>query len=309
MPWNFPVFSVGEHGQLFVFIDEKWYHSYELRKNMNRFDPLHPSQSAIIEILSKKPGIKINTLHEMMEKDYDISISIQNLYRTVAQLADALVVFRDKGKLSLHMSWLDGLISLVETAKIHYQWDIDGIMDIPREEGKVVKYRANSIFGLDAYWDHILLQVVSMTEDTTWYEYTSHSYHALAIPDLENAFYRNLADRGVDMRILIGSTSFLDTYAEKTSSSPFTSILTDKSPFPKDGYQLFICGDYVLESLIPDVVLEQLTRFFDTVTSIDAFDVDLFRSAFRTRAECKISVRKSAEEAKKLREKFLPFFT
>lgn len=275
---------------------------------MPNYDPLHPAQSAIIEILCRKRGLKIAELHAALEEDFSIKISVQNLYRTVGQMVSGLMVFRDKGKLYLNLNWLNGVIRLIETAKENYVWNLDDAMDIPKEEGSVAKYRANSLFGLEAFWDHILLKLAHVTTMKEWYEYASHDYHSLAVPTAETAFYAAMKSYDINHHILIGNDSFLDTYADSLVEYNYPKILSNNTPFPSEGLLLFVCDDYIVESVIPESINQHFELFFGNVKTMDDFNAELFMNIFKMKADCKISVRKSADEAQKIRNKFKAFF-
>lgn len=276
---------------------------------MSRFDPLHPTHSAIIEIVTNRPGISVNELFSVLKEQYNSDVSIQTLYRTVAQLVDAQVIFRNNGGIKLNLNWLNHIIRLVETAKENYIWNKEELIDFPKKNGEIVYFRAGSLFGLDSVWDHLVLRLSQITDQKEWFEYSAHEYHTLAIPAEESNFYQTLAENGIDHHILIGNTTFLDEYGVKLIDASCPVLLSDDVPFPREGYLVLICGDYIIESIMPEALNNHFKLFYESVNAIEDFDSELFNNIFRMKAEVKLSMRKSSQEAEGLRAKLRPYFS
>lgn len=266
-----------------------------------KFDPLHPSQSAIIEILAQNKGLTIQELHSLMTNNHSIQISTQNLYRTVSQMAEKHMLFREKGKLYLNLNWLKHVTYLMKSAELHYLMEEDQALALPDTDGQTLKYSAKSLKDLDPIWDHLILKLTAQTDSRHWYEYGSHLYHVLGLPSEELAFYQNLQAAGVHHHLLVGSTHVLDTYGAKRLKGMVGVSQTDTPPFPEEGYILLVCGNYVIESVLPAHINDHLTSIYSTVSSMEDFDTSVYRDIFAMKSTCTISIQKNASKAQKLR--------
>ncbi len=275
-----------------------------------QFDPLHPTHSAIIEVLATSSGLSVSDVHTAITQTYTIEVSTQNLYRIIAQMTNAGILLREKGKLNLSLKWLRNLSGLVSQAEALYLENTTGrVITIPEIDGQKQVYTGTSLRGIDYVWDHLVLKLCAYTNETNWYEYGSHPYHVLALPSEEIPFYTNLTSSGIHHHILIGNQTFLDQHGTKLLSSVCETRMTDTPPFPKEGHILMICGDYIVEMILPSSITDHLASFYSTVHEIHQFEAGLYRDIFDMKATCKITIRKSNREAAILRAKCAQYFT
>ena len=275
---------------------------------MASFDPLHPLHSAIVEILAGRPGATVAALHRMLAAE-GTDVSVPNLYRVVGQMTEAQMLVKAGGRLSLNLVWVSSIATFFDTVRERY---LSGTAsgELPTKEGKRREYHADSLAGLDPMWNDVLMKLIQVTKGGQWYEYASHPYFYLGIPETESRFYAGLRDRKVTCRVLHGNDTFLDLHGDKLVAMDGAKTAVDPNPpFPKEGYVLVVYGDYVMECVFPPDVAGHFAFFFETVRSMDGFDPQLFADVFRMKAKCKISVRKSAREAVMLGDKIAASFT
>ena len=268
-----------------------------------QFDPLHPTHSAIIEVLAKEAELSMSDLFKKVATEHAITISTQSLYRIVGQMVDAGILLREKGKLFLSLKWLKETITLIQEAEETYIHNSESTLSIPQEDGDYRHYNANSLLAMEPLWDQIILKINAQSEEQNWYEYGSHPYHVLAMPTEEIPFYKSLKTSG------IGNSSFLDTYGTQLLTTVANTAITDTPPFPKEGHILLVCGSYIISVVIPPAATDHLGSFYRTTNRIEEFEVELYNNVFTMKTPCKITVRKSTIDAGDLRAKFKPYFT
>lgn len=273
---------------------------------MPTLDPLHPLQSAILEVLVAAPGVTMSELHVRVMNDCKVDVSLQNLYRTVGQMIEAQLLIREKGKISLNAVWASHLTRFAEEAKKQYLDNTPSTLDLPTADGGKKEFLAESLGALDPLWNHILRTIAGIYDDPEWYEYNAHPWHFLGFTETERRLYESLGTRG---HKLYGNDSFLDHYGVKLNASGDDVAVAADSPFPKEGYSLWLCGDYIVDCVFPETLSKHFAFFFQTVQTIDQFHADLFADIFRMKARCRLLVWKSAKEAALLRAKFLPYFS
>ena len=269
---------------------------------MTNFDPLHPIQSGILEGLAMKPGTTVAALHAILQKDNKTDVSLPNLYRTIGQMVDAQILVREKGLLSLNHAWIPHLLHVADAVRANYG---KGSIIQPLKEGERRGYTAESLAALDGPWFHVLAHCADTDPTREWYAYNSHPWHPIGMSDTELRGYKALALKGISCRMLYGSNTFLDRYGKKLAQSKgFRIAIDDDARFPKEGYALWVCGDHIIECILPDAIAKRFSFFFDTVKHINQFDPELFADVFHMKARCTVTIRRSKKDAAKLRAIF-----
>jgi hypothetical protein len=90
---------------------------------------------------------------------------------------------------------------------------------------------------------------------------------------------------------------------------PGLQIKTAAVPgMPAEGYNLWICGDYLVESIFPDSIANHFAFFFRSVRRMEQFDLDLFTGIFQVKARCGLSIRKDRGRSSTLRGRIKAVF-
>lgn len=240
------------------------------------------------------------TLYNHVKKETVRRVSLPNLYRTVGQMIHAQILVKNAGKLSLSKAWTPHLLAIADRIREHEAKD--GVQDFLLEEGERKEFTADSLGGLDPLWFHILASFAGQRAEKDWYAYNSHPWHVLGMTDTEIRGYKGLIQKGITCHMLYGNNTFLDNYAlQYLNFQGFLARINLNTPFPKEGYALWICGDYVIESVFPEIVSARFRYMFSNVNTIKQFDLDIFADIFTMKARCKLTVRKQKDEAEKLR--------
>ena len=59
----------------------------------------------------------------------------------------------------------------------------------------------------------------------------------------------------------------------------------------KDGYAIIVCGNFVIEIILPQLVSDYFRSFFDTITDINSVNMELFRSIFDLKTSSKLTIK------------------
>lgn len=269
---------------------------------MSSFNPLQPVHSAVLERLAAEPGMTVQAVHKALKKA-EVPVSLPNLYRIIGSMIDVQMIVREKGKLALSRAWIPHLFAFAQTVDATYLQSDADVLQLPLKEGERREYKADSLAGLDPIWFHLLLRCAEQGHDKEWYAYNAHPWHVLGMADTELRGYESLAKHGIACRMLYGNDTFLDTYGAKlVRIKHFHVRMRPDVPFLREGYALWVCDDYVIECVFPDVLTRHFAHFFRTVEQIEDFDAELFSNVFRMKAPCKVTLRCAAKDAKRLRE-------
>lgn len=83
----------------------------------------------------------------------------------------------------------------------------------------------------------------------------------------------------------------------------------DDAPFPSEGYCINIVGDYIIECIFPQSITQHYKIFFDTVKSLDTFNIGMFNQIMKMKEQCSLKIIHSPEHAKKMKQKIKQYFT
>ncbi len=268
------------------------------------FDPINPIFGAIVESVAVKPHITIADLHEHLQKQMMMKISLAHVYRIVTRMIDHQILIKSHGKLSLNLMWISYIEFVAARAKRIQQHD-DGY---PLRPGQKVIHEGKSLFDVEALWNHILVSLYRVSQEKNIYKYYSHTWWQLGRNAEEISFYKQLKERGIDCKWVFGGKTFLDELAASRVREIYDVVTTETPPFPKEGYNLNVFGEYIVECILPEKISRHLSFFFEGVKNEQEFDHDLFEDIFSMRGKFKITVWRNAKQAEVLRQKLQACF-
>ena len=166
-------------------------------------------------------------------------------------------------------------------------------------------HEATSIESLDGVRGDWMLSVNRIYgKEKSTYVYQARPYYALGMKKTEMAFFKE-AKKLADVYFLTGNTNFLDIYgANLYTDIGVSAKATDKVPFMKDGYCVTVIGDYVFEVLYPKEISDYFNIFFESIKNIKNFNEELFHRIFEMKANCKLTLRRDAVQAKHIKNVF-----
>lgn len=140
------------------------------------------------------------------------------------------------------------------------------------------------------------------------YIYQARPYYALGMHDTEMAFFKE-AKKLAEVYFLSGNTKFLDLYGISSYTNIWIPALAvDNLPFMKEGYCVTVVGSYVFEVLYPKEISDYFNIFFESITTMDTFNPELFYRIFTMKSSCKLTLRKDTAQAEKIKEVFIKAF-
>ena len=268
-------------------------------------DPLTPLFNATVEIVADVPGITVEALRDRLKKHAKIDVSLQHVYRTVTRLVEAQMLLKRKKQLFLNLLWLSHIELFAQSAKHTMLGKPDLRLLGGLSPGKRVQFSAKSLQEMQALWHHLLIQCnreVPEGQERLLYKYYSHAWWLLHNPG-DAAFYERIAERGVRCFWLLGSESYLDRLSQQRYKKLFAIAVTDHSPFPTEGYNLNVFGDYVLECVFPKAIRDHLALLFRSIRSDKDWNSAVLDGIFHIRAPFTVTVTRDPRKADQLRGK------
>ncbi len=270
---------------------------------MYTLDPIHPVYSTVLEIVAVHPNITTAEIFEQLQT-MKIELSLPQLYRIITRMIDTQIVVKVHGKLSLNLMWISYIEFIAARAKRIMQHTDEFVLN----EGEKKVFEGHSLFDVEAIWNHILVSLYRMVQVKEIHKYYSHAWWQIGRNAEEISFYKQLKDRGIQCQWVIGADTFLDRLGAAHINEVYESVTTKQPPFPKDGYNLNVYGDYIVECILPDKISKRFEYFFTQVRSEEAFSQDVFLDIFSMRGKYKVTVWKNKKQAALLRATLAAYF-
>jgi len=270
-------------------------------------DPLHPLYNTVIEVVGAKPGITVADLHKELTKLHKLDVSLQHLYRTVNRLIEEQVLIKTKSALSLNLMWLSYIAFFADKgrSKLLEQREMGGVQ---LKEGQRKQFDLDTLADVQTLWNHLLVQLHREAPQKYLFKYYSHVWWQLGRHALNPDFYKAIRERGVNCEWLYGNDTFLDRETLKRHGELFDWRIAKDPPFPKEGYNINIYGDCILECIFPERIAKHLALLFQSVKSLDEFDEGILDDIFAMKAKYKVTLWRSKAQASLLRAKITQFF-
>lgn len=278
-------------------------HEFTYYVNMLPLDPADPLFNAVLETLSRSPGITVADLQKKLAQR-KVRVTLQHVYRVVTKLEDAQVIIKRKRELSLNLLWLSYIELFAQGARERLLKSRDLSMIDELGVGDRASLPASSLHEVQTLWYHLLIHVHKLVPGPgihDLYKYYSHAYWLLR-PDADIDFYERIA-KLVRCTWLIGNESFLDCEAQERYKKVFAIAVADKPPFPAEGYLLNILGDYVIECVLPQGISDHFALLFSSVKTDTDWKPELLESLFHLTGSFTVTVWRNPDRAKELTAK------
>jgi hypothetical protein len=268
---------------------------------MFRLDPVHPLYDAILDVVAASPGITMADLHAGLKKA-KVEVTLQHLYRTVNRLTDEQILLKTKGKVSVNLMWLSYLEFFAgQTKKTLLESNAARMFPLKPNERKT--FKVDTLLDVQTLWNHLLVQLYRAAPEKYLFKYYSHAWWLIGKHALDEDFYRKIKEKGVSCYWLYGSETFLDNEAVGMHKDLFASRVDPEAPFPKEGYNVNVYGEYVIECIFPDKIAKHFELLFSSTKDWKHFNEEMFADVFALKGPYKVTVWRNAKQAPGLRAK------
>ena len=264
--------------------------------------PLKSADVAIVDIVSRYPNNTIPQIHKHLSKETDVAIALSNLYKPINRLLEDGILQNVDNALHINPDWLLSLEQFARRLRSNH----DGVVSYSLQEGEGRETILETFSAFQDYWWRAFGPVMRLAKERVYYSYCSHSFWRPA------AMFRKFGDRvPEDFRVcaLIGNDTVLDRHGCTVSNSlgNEVTVVTDTS-YPKEGYSLWVCDDYILEYFYPPELSQAFKTLFSTVSSIRDFDPEELRAIHARYSPRRAVIRRNAEESVKHRNMIKEYF-
>lgn len=271
-----------------------------------QLNPVDRLSDSIMRIVAATPGISVADLHRALKKA-KVSVTLQHLYRKINLLTEEEVLLKRKGELTMNLMWLSYLEYFATSAKEALKQSRSSTV-FPLTKGERISFPAGSIAEVQTLWHHLLVQLHRAAPQKQLYKYYSHAWWVWNKRTLDVEFYKKIYEKGVRCLWLYGGNTSLDRAAAQMYPDLLDSRIAEDAPFPKEGYNLNVYGDYVFECVFPPHIARHLELIFRSVTSTDKRDDALIDDIFAMQGEFVVTVWHNPVLAAKMRTQIGRYF-
>ena len=247
--------------------------------------------------------VSIQRLHTLVNDE--VLISLPNFYKVIGKLIDERIIIKENGKLFLHNRRILWMLDMADELKKTYTTEISNVSQLLPWQSII--HEASSIKALDVIWADWELSINRLYgEKEPSYMFHSRPYYILSSYETEVSFFQQIS-KIAGFYYLCSNTKFLDLHGVELYKKAWAinALASDKVPFLKDWYCITVVGDFVFEVLYPPEISDYFKIFFDSISSLEQFNADLFSRIFDMKANCKLTLRRDAIQAEITRKSFL----
>ncbi len=273
---------------------------------MFRIGPTDHLYDTIIRMVSREPEISVADLHRALKKS-KTSVTLQHLYRKINTLVSEEIMIKRNSKLTLNLVWLSYMEFFATESRERLISDRTKAV-FPLKKGQRISFSASTIGDVQTLWNHLLIQLHRASPQKQLYKYYSHSWWVWNKRTLDVNFYRKIYENGVRCLWLYGGNTLLDREAAQMYPDILDSCIAPDAPFPKEGYNLNVYGDYVFECIFPENIAKHLELVFRSIDSVTKEDKEFLDDIFTMRGDFTVTVWHNPQLASKLRTKIGRYF-
>ena len=235
-------------------------------------------------------------------------ISLPNFYKIINNLIENQTLIKEQGELKLHTT---RILTLTEfTNKIKQTYLESNIIKIDLKEWEQKIFYASSLIDLDNVRADLLSNIaLKYSKNENLYSYYSHLYPTLWVPETETTNLKNMKQLLKNIYILAGNENTMNQHAKDILSLQWINVVCNyKTKFLKEWYFIDIIGEYILEILLTNIMVQYFRVFFDNIQNIKDFNPELFQNIFKMKTECKITIRHNKKDAEMFKKEIMKYF-
>ena len=260
---------------------------------------------AILELLIQHESLNTHQVYELLKKEYNVELSLAQLYKIIKQMYQAYMVVKDGVNIKLNMRRINKMHMYSDQLKKK-----SSSQKQVMREGEHKFFEVNNLHDVDSPWAHIVNQIYNEKQHEDLYFYDSHPYYFIYDHYFPIRLYHPFYSETYKVYQLVWHKTYLDVYWISINGEDNIIIsYEDLNELPKSGYLCEVIGDYIIEFHLPPIMAWALDRFYDSVKSIDEFDLQEYAKIFSLKVDCKFLVRRNKKDAKALASTIKSYFS
>lgn len=269
-------------------------------------DPVDTLYDAIMRIIAQEPNITVARLHVALKRQ-GIRVTLQHVYRKVNALVDEQVLLKRGGGLTFNLMWLLYLEFFAANGKEALMHG-EQVSVFPLKKGERLSFPASTLLEVQTLWHHLLVQLHQNEPQPYLFKFYSHAWWVWNKHTLDAAFYRKIYEKEVRGFWVYSGNTFLDREAATMYPDAFESRIVPNAPFPSEGYNLNVYGEYIFECLFPSHIAKHIELLFQTIDSSDRESLAILDDVFTMRSNFTVTVWRNPAQARVMQRQLARYF-
>ena len=206
------------------------------------------------------------------------------------------IILKEGQTFSLNQSWIQKLHDFIEIAdKTH---TARKTMAVQLEEWESNVFYATNLQELDFTWADVVSSLCRLGLHDNTYQFDSHNFYIFVDPEQENWVQKSFVEEPYHNYVITGNDTFLDKYGLNFfNKEKYRGAIVSDAPFPTNGYYLTVVWDYLVEYFMPTAIFNHIHNIYNSISSYEQIDLDLMKSLLFMKAKCKLTIRRSKQDA------------
>jgi len=278
-----------------------WKFTYTVNMRTSPFPSADDLVTTVAALVALHPKQTVADLRARLgESGHDVSL--QHVYRLVARLMEEGIVVKEGKTLSANLLWISELEHFLDRSKEAARNAAKKDDGLPLKLNERRTFACETLSDVQALWNHLLVRLYTLSPEKYLFKYYAHAWWQIGPHPLERDFYKKIKEKGLTCFWLYGNDSPVDRAISQEFGDLVEMRVTDAPPFPSEGYNLNVYGEYVVECNLPPVIMQHFALLFRTVENVDEAR-KLAKDTFALKAPYTITVWRNPKQAALLRKK------
>lgn len=270
------------------------------------------AKDLVFSILSKKQPLSIIEIHNIIKKNYTISLTYHAVKKGIDTLLKKEILVKEKKKYHINKTWLIEHKRQIDKLLTQYEKDKDiKSFDKNRAGEQYATYTFSNLIDCDQFWDDLLFYLAKHIKKDEEHEFLVHTHYNwwyLINYGQETKLHKYMIKHKFNTHFLIIGNSPLNKWAKKIYESigVNSKIIEDKKFNNK--MTLNILGDVIIQTFYPKEIMKLLKEIYSNYNNTQEIPLKKITELANKTCDIKLNVFKNREIANSLREKYLKYF-
>ena len=266
------------------------------------------AKDLVVSLLADEYPLSAKQITNKIKSKFNVSVTFQGVYKAINQLIENGVLIKEKKNIQINKDWITNAKAFVDSLQKKYFEETKASSESAIGEDIQVYYFDNLI-SLDKFWNKILENLFKNNSigDEYLTQQSGHIWYVLGQLEEESAILHIIKEKKLKFYTISTGNTFLDKWSGRYYESQNFFYSTNKKKSPNNHY-FIIYGDYIMESIYPEELSDELDKVYDHVNEITDLNLSELIHVLRKKAQLKITVMKNAILAQRLRKDILKHF-
>ena len=222
------------------------------------------SRDAIISILTSDWPLSLREIYVKIKKQYGYSSSYQAVFKSVNELLEKGVLYKNDKKYSINVDWIKKLQSFTDIVETNYyakerMHQLSGIKD-SKQNADILILNFETIFDAEKYLYYFIKDRLFKKNNESLYFQLKNEWRPLFYFRSEYNFHRKLIEKKHKIFVLCGGKSEIEKENKIFYDNIGVKFYLNKITSPQDSIILL---DYYIQIFIPEDLRNKMNEYLE----------------------------------------------